>query len=169
VQIEHAVGFQRTVDRAADPKKLIVVDVLDEIERKRGIESISMLSAKRDDIAAVVRGVRNPPFNLATPGRSHERVRKIDADVLGHTITDEVEEEAIATAEVGHPLMPGQLEQRQHAADAPNSVRIVILDVALVVNRTELVFGSPPARARGWLEGCHRQRPAVVTVTAIRA
>jgi hypothetical protein len=163
VQVEHAVGFQRTVDRAADPKELIVVDVLDEIERKRGVELISMLSAERDDIAAMVRGVRNPPLNLATPGRTHERVRKIDTDVLDHTITDEVEEEPIAAAEVGHPLMPGELEQRQHAPDAPIGVRIVILDVALVVNRPELFFGSPSATTRGVREGYHRQRPALAT------
>ena len=81
---------------------------------------------------------------------AHEGLGEVDADVLADEGADELEKDPVAAPEVGHDLPAGQPEERQHAPHPLDRVRVVLVHIALIVDRAQLLFGEtvrrPPDR-----------------------
>ena len=64
---------------------------------------------------------------------------------------DELEKDAVAAPDVGHDLVAGQLEERQHAPRPLDRVEVVLVHIALIVDRAQFFFGATARLA----PGCH--------------
>lgn len=64
---------------------------------------------------------------------------------------DELEKDAVAAPDVGHDLVAGQLEERQHAPHPLDRVEVVLVHIALIVDRAQFFFGATARLA----PGCH--------------
>ena len=128
------------MDGAEDAQELVVVDVLGEVQRERGIEVIRMPHAEVDHVGAVERAVGDTPYIPPAFRLTHKRFGEIDADVLTDAGAHELEQHAVATPKVGHDLLAGQLEERQHAPHPLDRVGIVLVDIALIVDGLQLFF-----------------------------
>src|SRR4029077_4718240 len=100
MQEERRSRFQSAMDGAEDAQELIVVDVLREIQRERGVEPARMLRTESDDVGAVERCVRDAECVPPALRRAHEFLGEVDADVLADVGGDELGEDAVAASEV---------------------------------------------------------------------
>jgi hypothetical protein len=141
VQVERRPGLQRAVNGAPDTHELVVIDVLGEVEREPGIEAIRMLGTECPDVGTMERAVLYPTCISPALGLVHESLREVDADVLTHVRRDELEEDAVAASEIRHDLPARELEERQQPPHSRNGVRVVVVDVALIVDGPKFFFG----------------------------
>jgi hypothetical protein len=56
----------------------------------------------------------------------------------------------VAAPDVGHDLVAGQLEERQQAPHPLDRVEVVLVHVALIVDRTQFFFGATARLAPGY-------------------
>ncbi len=131
---------------AEDAQELVVVDVLREVQRERGVEVIRVPRAECHHVGAVERPVADAACVSPALRRAHEGLGEIDADILADPGADEIEQHAVAAPEVGHDLVAGQIEERQHAPHPLDRVRVVLIDVALIVDGLQLFFRRDVAR-----------------------
>ena len=88
-------------------------------------------------------------MRCADAPRRAQRPRRVAADVLADLGADELEQDAVAPPEVGHDLVASQLDERQHPSQSVDRVGVVLVHIALIVDRAQLVFGAPVRRAPG--------------------
>jgi hypothetical protein len=149
MQVQRRARLQGAVNGAKDGQELVVVDVLRHVECESGIEPVRVLCTEPDDVAAVERPV--PEATCVPPAfrRAHEGLGEVDADILVDAGTDELEQDAVAASKVGHDLAAGQLEERLQAPHPLDRVGVVLIHVALIVDRAQLLLGAPAARTTG--------------------
>jgi hypothetical protein len=137
------------VNGVPDAQELAVIHVLGKVQRESCVKMIGMLCAEGDDVGTMESTVLNPAFVAPALGRAHKRFGEVDPDITAHARTDELEKDAIAAPEVGHDFVARQLEEWQHAPNSTDGMRVVVIDVALIVECAELFFrprdGSAPA------------------------
>ena len=128
VQIQRPAGLQRAVDGAEDLHELVVVDVLGEVQRERGVEVAGVPGAEGGEVGAVKRPV--PDAERVSPALrgAHERLGEVDADILANAGADQLQQDAVAAAEVGDDIAAVQLEERHHSPHPLDRVGIVLLD-----------------------------------------
>lgn len=160
VQVERRPGLQRAVNGAADTHKLLVIDVLGEVEREPGVEAIRMLCTECPDVATKERAVLYPTCISPALGLVHEGLREVDADIRMDVRSDQLEKDAVAAPEVGHDLVAGELEERQQSPHSRNGMGIVVVNVTLIVDRPQLFFrptagADVPLGHLGHVDGSH--------------
>jgi very-short-patch-repair endonuclease len=95
MQIERPSGLERPVDGPKDAQKVVVVDVLGEIESERGIKAIRVPRAEGDDVRAVKGRVGGPACVSPALRRAHKGLGEIDTDILADAGTEADTSEAL--------------------------------------------------------------------------
>jgi hypothetical protein len=149
VQIERPLRLQRAMDGSEDPNELVVVDVFGKVEREGRVELAGMAFTEFDEVGALERALADASRVPAAFGRPDEFLREIDADIIPDAWCDQFKEDAVATPEVRDDLRAGQLKERQHPAHPLHRVRVVLIDVASIVDRAKLLVRETVSRAVG--------------------
>jgi hypothetical protein len=142
----NGAGLESALDGTEDAQELIVVDMLREVERERGVELIRMIGAEAYNVrvaeAAVSDAARVPPPLRCT----HEGLGEIDAHVVVHARPDDLEQNAVAAPEIGDDLAPGELDERQQTPYPLDSMRVILVDVALVISGEQFFIRQTTGR-----------------------
>src|SRR5438445_3803063 len=78
----------------------------------------------------------------------HKRLGEVDADVLVNVRSEKLEKDAVAAPEVSDDRVVREMAQRQQPSHSRNRMGIVVVNVSLVVDGTQVFIRPPTGRDR---------------------